>query len=560
MTNKIDKKRVAIYTRVSTLDQAREGHSLEEQEKKLRAKCDLQGYEIYKVYTDAGISGKFADNRPAYQQMMKDLKKGKFNIIMALKMDRLSRSILDFEEFFNEVKKHNCGIDLLFEQIDTTGATGMLFARILALFAQFEREMIQERTLIGVEGAVNKGHFGGRPPLGYKHKVDNNNEKLKEWEIDKEGSEIVKEIFELCDSGKTYFQIANILKKKYPKVISYYKTNFETKEKEPVYRKWNDGSISTILNNKTYTGIYEYRKSVKEKETVEIIDIVPQIVNEELFDNCQETIMRNSRNYYRKKRYLFMQKVRCPKCGRIMACNGTKKPNNKEYLYYKCKDCKNYINEEIIEEALINELNKLLELSSILNSNHAVVDTKVADAFNKSKLNHEIRFAIDEKIINDKMRLLDANELNDLWKMSSQETKCKFITSYIDTITLKDCELNKLKIVNADVVDLKIKSHKVKELLDYENKGITDKIIGSGVNKLSVMELKHEKDALDYIEILRQKYMFAAFDCFKEEDYFLCPPLFKIIKVNPTNAIEKPKIFGLTLLESTAILDSCIVK
>lgn len=112
--NMNDNKRiVAIYTRVSTTDQAREGHSLEEQERRLRARCISNDYEIYKVYTDAGISGKSADNRPAYQQMLKDMKKKKFDLIMAFKMDRISRSIIDFEEFFNEIKKYNCGIEFL---------------------------------------------------------------------------------------------------------------------------------------------------------------------------------------------------------------------------------------------------------------------------------------------------------------------------------------------------------------------------------------------------------------------------------------------------------------
>ena len=160
--NDNEQKVVAIYTRVSTFDQAREGHSLEEQERRLKAKCEAEGYKVYKVYTDAGISGKDTEHRPAYQQMLKDMKKGKFNLVMAYKLDRISRSIVDFEEFFNELKQYNCGIELLVEKIDTTGAAGMMFARILGIFAQFERELIKERTLIGTESAAKKGHFGGR--------------------------------------------------------------------------------------------------------------------------------------------------------------------------------------------------------------------------------------------------------------------------------------------------------------------------------------------------------------------------------------------------------------
>ena len=554
------KKMVAIYTRVSTTDQAREGHSLEEQEKRLKARCISNDYEVYKVYTDAGISGKSAENRPAYQQMLKDMKKGKFNLIMAFKMDRISRSIIDFEDFFKELKKYNCGIEFLCENIDTTGAAGMMFARILGIFAQFERELIQERTLVGVESAVNKGHFGGKPPLGYKHKLDvSGKHKLKEWEIDKDEAKIVKEIFDLCASGKTYFQISKLLKEKYPNVISSIKEDKETGEKKITYRKWNDSSISCILNNKCYMGTYEYRKCLENKDTIEIVDIVPKIISKELYNDCQEMIARNGRNYYRSKNYLFIQKLVCPHCGRIMACNGVKNKMKNDYLYYKCKDCGIYVRESLIENALLTELNNLLELSNIINSNCCITDSRTAEKYNSCKLDHKIRFAIDEKIIKDKMTLLDSNELNELWKITSYEAKCNFIGNYIDTITIKEKIDSKKKIIKVDLVNLKLKSNKVKELLDLEEKNMIDKIIGSGVLKASITEVKHDKDALDYIELLRTKYKFAAYDFYDIEDYYTNPLLFKIIKVNPKSCVEKKKVYGLVLLEYTNLLKQCTI-
>lgn len=557
---KNDKKMVAIYTRVSTTDQAREGHSLEEQEKRLKARCISNDYEVYKVYTDAGISGKSAENRPAYQQMLKDMKKGKFNLIMAFKMDRISRSIIDFEDFFKELKKYNCGIEFLCENIDTTGAAGMMFARILGIFAQFERELIQERTLVGVESAVNKGHFGGKPPLGYKHKLDvSGKHKLKEWEIDKDEAKIVKEIFDLCASGKTYFQISKLLKEKYPNVISSIKEDKETGEKKITYRKWNDSSISCILNNKCYMGTYEYRKCLENKDTIEIVDIVPKIISKELYNDCQEMIARNGRNYYRSKNYLFIQKLVCPHCGRIMACNGVKNKMKNDYLYYKCKDCGIYVRESLIENALLTELNNLLELSNIINSNCCITDSRTAEKYNSCKLDHKIRFAIDEKIIKDKMTLLDSNELNELWEITSYEAKCNFIGNYIDTITIKEKIDSKKKIIKVDLVNLKLKSNKVKELLDLEEKNMIDKIIGSGVLKASITEVKHDKDALDYIELLRTKYKFAAYDFYDIEDYYTNPLLFKIIKVNPKSCVEKKKVYGLVLLEYTNLLKQCTI-
>ncbi len=550
-----NKKIVAIYTRVSTTDQAREGHSLEEQEKRLKARCISNDYEVYKVYTDAGISGKSTKNRPAYQKMIRDMKNGKFNLVMAFKMDRISRSIMDFEEFFNELKKYNCDIEFLCENIDTTGAAGMMFARILGIFAQFERELIQERTLVGVESAVNKGHFGGKPPLGYKHKLDESGKhKLKQWEIAEDEAEIVKEIFELCASGKTYYQISNILKEKYPKVISSIKRDKETGEEKTIYRKWNDSSISTILNNKSYMGVYQYRKCLENKDTIDIVGVVPKIISEELFNDCQEMIARNGRNYYRSKNYLFIQKLVCPHCGRIMACNGVKNKMKNDYLYYKCKDCNIYVREELIENALINELNNLLELSSIINDNYYITNNNTAEKFNNCRLDHKLRFAIDEKIIKDKKQLLDSTELNELWKMTSYEAKCEFIGEFIDTIIISEKKNSRNKITEVEITDLKLKSNKIKKLLDYEDNNMIDKIVGSGVYKASVSEMKHEKDAEEYIDILRDRYKFIVFEFSKDDDFFLNSQLFKLIHIKPKSVIEKEKVLALFLAEQSNLI------
>ena len=549
-----EQKLVAIYTRVSTTDQAREGHSLEEQEKRLRAMCEANNYKVYKVYTDAGISGKSTENRPAYQQMMKDMKKGKFNLIMAFKMDRISRSIVDFETFFNEIKKYNCGIEFLCEKIDTNGAAGMMFARILGIFAQFERELIKERTLVGVESAVNKGHFGGKPPLGYKTKLDDEGKKLKEWIINEDEAKIVREIFELCASGKTYFQISNILKEKYPKVISSIRKDKETNEEKITYRSWTDSSISCILNNKCYMGTYEYRKSLDNKETIEIENVVPKIVSEDLFNDCQEMIFRNGRNYYRSKRYLFIQRLVCPKCGRIMACNGCKNKMKKDYLYYKCKDCGTYIREELIEKALMSELNNLLELSNLISDNYYITDSKIAEDFNNCRLDHRLRFAIDESVINEKKKALTVNDLNEIWNITSYETKCDFIAKYIDKITIKEYKTSRNKITSVEITDLKLKQSKVNELLDFSNSNMIDKIIGNGVYKASISTMKHEKDALEYIEILKKKHKLSVCALSEDYDYFLDEMLFKVIKVKPKSAIEKEKTIYLYLDEPTNLM------
>ena len=208
----------------------------------------------------------------------------------------------------------------------------------------------------------------------------------------------------------------------------------------------------------------------------------------------------------------------------------------------------------MVEEALINKLDSLLELSNILCNNHVAVDNKTADDFNKCRLKHEIRFTIDTKIINNKLSLLDTVELNELWKMTSYEAKCNFISTYLDSITISDYKNKGKRIETANVIELKLKSHKLNRLLEYKNNNMIDNILGSGVNKMSIAEMKHEKDALEYIELLRKKYRFAVFDFYKLEDYCLNPLLFKVIEVNPKSVVEKKKVFGLFLLEPSNII------
>lgn len=102
-----EKKIAGIYIRVSTEDQAREGFSLAEQKEKLVQLCKFKEYEVFKVYKDAGISAKDMKNRPAFQEMLADMKSGKINYIVAYKLDRVTRSVRDLEELIAQLEMYN---------------------------------------------------------------------------------------------------------------------------------------------------------------------------------------------------------------------------------------------------------------------------------------------------------------------------------------------------------------------------------------------------------------------------------------------------------------------
>ena len=185
-----ERKIAGIYIRVSTEDQAREGFSLGEQEEKLKQLCDYKGYEVYKVYCDAGVSAKDMEHRPKFQEMLKDMKDGKINYIVAYKLDRVTRSVRDLEVLISDLEKHNCYLVCDRDDVNTSTANGRFFVRMLTVLSQLEIEIVSERTKFGLNGAIKAGHIPGKVPLGYymieKKLAELDNKKIDSLNFDKE--------------------------------------------------------------------------------------------------------------------------------------------------------------------------------------------------------------------------------------------------------------------------------------------------------------------------------------------------------------------------------------
>jgi site-specific DNA recombinase len=207
-------KSAGIYIRVSTFDQSREGFSLREQEERLKEFCKFKRYNIYKVYQDAGIGAK-NDKRPAYQEMIEDVKKGNINVIVALKLDRLTCSVYDIEKLMKFVNDYECDVDCMADESNTTTSNGRMVMRIMTSASQNEIEKCSERTKFCMAGAIKNGHIPNRTGLGFKRK----NKKLVPDPLTKD---IIVRIFDLYLEGKSHQAIANIYNKE--KVLG--KTNW----------------------------------------------------------------------------------------------------------------------------------------------------------------------------------------------------------------------------------------------------------------------------------------------------------------------------------------------
>jgi DNA invertase Pin-like site-specific DNA recombinase len=152
-------KRAAIYVRVSTDKQ-----TVENQVRELRQIAERRGWEVVAQYSDAGISGsKGRDDRPGLDQMLKDARRRRFDIVMAWAIDRLGRSLIDLLGTIQALEA--CGVDLYLDQqsLDTTTPAGRLMFQVTGAFAEFERSMIRQRINAGLKRAVEAGKTLGRP-------------------------------------------------------------------------------------------------------------------------------------------------------------------------------------------------------------------------------------------------------------------------------------------------------------------------------------------------------------------------------------------------------------
>ncbi|MFA5071450.1 MAG: recombinase family protein [Candidatus Pacearchaeota archaeon] len=246
---KISKPRVAIYSRVSTEEQAKEGLSVEAQIDKCKSFCDAREWEIFKVYKDAGFSAGTL-NRPALELLLRDAQEKRFDIILVYKIDRFSRKLKDLITILEDLKTKNINFTSVTEQIDTTSAMGEAFFQIIGVFAQLERGMVKERVQLSFDRKINLGEALYRAPFGYTYQ----NKKLVKHP---ENAEKVKEIFEMWATGISYKDICQ---------------KFDLPP----------STLYQIIKNPIYTGKIKYKGELFKANH-------PALIDEELFNKINTT-------------------------------------------------------------------------------------------------------------------------------------------------------------------------------------------------------------------------------------------------------------------------------
>ena len=309
--------KVAIYTRVSTEDQVKEGFSMEVQKEFLLKYAKQENHEVFNVYEDEGISG-YSLDRPALKRLLADGKKKKFDFILVYKLDRFSRKLKDVVTLVEDLEMAGIGFKSATEFFDTTNSSGKLMFQLLGTFAEFERNRLKERILPGMIKGVQKGHWQGSRyyPYGYHY-----NKEKKVLEVVPGEAVIVKTIFLMYQSGSSTGQIAGYL----------YKKGYKTGSGGMFHTKL----VCDILKNPVYMGklVWNRRRYDKSKKTLKGFKFVKndpskfiygdseheRIIHKEDFDVVQKRLSLNRNGVLTRQGnqdYLLSGLLICGVCGR----------------------------------------------------------------------------------------------------------------------------------------------------------------------------------------------------------------------------------------------------
>lgn len=283
--------KAALYARVSTDEQAKDGYSIGAQCKKLQQYAELNDWES-ELYVDDGYSAKDL-NRPQINKLFKAIEEGKIKTVVIYKLDRITRNVRNLYELMDLFDKSDCKLISLTESLDTSSASGRFFITMLGAMAQWERETIGERTFVGMKEAIKSGKVNSKAPFGYTRKKDS-------FIINESEANMVKTMFEKYDRG---IGVDTIIK------------DFQKEGLIPMDKVWDPTKIFRILENRVYIG--EYVVTFRDGEVYVNSSVFLPIISNELFDSVQDVLKRKKKFHTRVKgtSRIFSGVLTCKNCG-----------------------------------------------------------------------------------------------------------------------------------------------------------------------------------------------------------------------------------------------------
>ena len=320
--------RCAIYTRKSTdenLDS--DFNSLDAQreaaESYIASQRESGWVALPERYDDAAFSGGTLE-RPALQQLLRDIEKGKIDCVVTYKVDRLSRSLLDFTKLVEVFDRHGVTFISVTQSFNTTTSMGRLTLNMLLSFAQFEREVIGERIRDKVAASKQRGmYMGGTPPLGY----DVVNKKLI---VNASEADLVREIFRRFVTDGSTTRLAQALNNEGKTTKAWTTKDGKVRTGTP----WHKGHLYKLINNRLYLGQIEHKGNCYPGEH-------EAIVSQDAWDKVHAILNENYRARGCRTRAkvpgLLKGIIRCGHCDAAMGITYTKKKGaTTHYRYYLC--------------------------------------------------------------------------------------------------------------------------------------------------------------------------------------------------------------------------------
>lgn len=269
-------------------------------------------------------------NRPALQRVLADATKGKIQIVVCYKFDRLSRQTVDFLRILETFDQYGVSFVSVTQPIDTTSSVGRLMRSILMDFSQFEREMVAERTRDKLDAMARKGkRTGGHPVLGYGI-----NSETKQFEIIPAEAEQVKDIFEVYAKTRSLYEAVKIINDKGYRTKEWLSAHSEGKRKFGG-RKFNKQTLWNLLRNPVFIGKITHRQEY-------LPGIHKPILSEENFGEVQKILTTNGnglmKRSYTKDTYPYLLRglVKCASCNTAMTPHTVVPKNKSKFHYYKC--------------------------------------------------------------------------------------------------------------------------------------------------------------------------------------------------------------------------------
>ena len=341
-----------IYARYSSDNQREE--SIEGQIRECTAYAEKNGITVVKHYIDRALSAK-TDNRPDFQQMIKDSEKRLFDIVLVWKLDRFARNRYDSTHYEYQLERNHVKLVSATEPISDSPA-GIMVKSMLTGMAEYYSAELSEKVVRGMTENVLKGKYnGGTIPIGFK--VDEE----KFFQVDPLKAPFVVEAFQRYNDGATMKELMNWLND------SGVTTNRN--------QKFTYNSVQKLLTNKRYIGENHFKDIV-------MPDSIPAIVDKDLFEEVQQKIKKNSRAPARHKAeddYLLTTKLFCGMCGAMMFGECGTGRNKVVHHYYKCATAKRFktckkktVRKEWLEDLVVAETMKLIQ-------DDAVIDAIVAE-------------------------------------------------------------------------------------------------------------------------------------------------------------------------------------